>query len=140
MNVLWDQPDHMPFVIANIPDVERGFSVCSTLGFYINTKLVAVMVFHNFMPQWGTIEITGAATSPLWARRAVFRFIAEYCFDINKCQAIVLNMADNNVRVQKLAKSLGFELTRVPRLRGQDAAAVIGVLTKEAWSETKYMR
>ena len=52
------------FVSKMIPGCEGGFGSCTAIGFLDNGgKLIAGIVFHNWHPETGVIEISGAATT-----------------------------------------------------------------------------
>jgi len=50
------------FVAAMIPHCRRGFGRCTTIGVVDESRqLVAGLVYSNYDPDAGTIEISGAA-------------------------------------------------------------------------------
>jgi len=118
----------------------RGWDESNTvsLGVY-KDGLVGAVVYHDWTPEHGTMCMSAAAVGP-WLDREVLYRMHEYPFTKADCQAIVLQVSENNDRMLRIAKAYGYELTRVPRLRGPDEAEVVCVLTKEAWAANRFTK
>ncbi len=98
------------WVAARIPGLGfdgRGFDPCTCIGVLRDGQLIAAVVYHGWMPQWGHIQISMAADDPRWARREIIKGLLGYPFSIG-CHRINLMTNAENVCVNKLVKGLGF--------------------------------
>ena len=68
------------WVAERIPHVD-DFGPCSALG-VVNSKgePVAGVVFHDYQPKCGTIQISMAANTPRWATKRIIKEILAYPF------------------------------------------------------------
>lgn len=121
--------------------LSRGFGECQT-ACVVNGEnhVVAGLIFHNYDPDSGVMEVSAAATSPLWPQRSVLKEAFGYIFDRAGCQMAVARCEQSNDRVRRLWKGFGAREHIIPRLRGRDAAEAILTLTDDAWSASKFMR
>lgn len=70
------------WVGARIPHVgEDGFGPCSTIGVVRGGRLIAGVVYHDYQEDHGTIQLSMAADSPLWARRETIAGLLKYPFE-----------------------------------------------------------
>jgi len=129
-----------PFVASMIPACrERGFGKCSTIGVVEGGMLIAGIVYHNWNPEAGVIEISAAAVpGHYWLTRETLRQMYEYPFITCGCQ-MVMNIvaADNEAHLFVLAR-FGYSLIRIPRLLGRDKDSVVCLLTIEDWRANKF--
>ena len=109
----------------------RGFDTYTAMGF--GTPLVAGFIFHNWHPEAGVIEVTGASTQRNWATKDVVKAIFAYPFNQLDCQMVIARHSVGNTRVRRIWKALGADEVIIPRLRGRDEAEAIATLTVEAW-------
>jgi len=118
---------------------DRGWDVINTvsLGIY-KPKLIAAVVYHDWAPENGTICMSAAADGPWLDKETLYRMHA-YPFEIG-CQAIVLQVSENNDRMLRIARAYGYEITRVPRLRGREEAEMICVLREESWRGGRFTK
>lgn len=61
-----------------VPTVD--FGPCAALGVVKENRMLAGVVYHDWQPDLGTIQLSMAADSPLWARRAVIAGLLSYPF------------------------------------------------------------
>lgn len=124
------------FVAQMIPHVgERGFGQNRTaIGILDDdSSLMAGMVFHNYDPEAGVIEISSASRSPRWMQRWVLDKMFGYPFYEIGVQMVVLRvLADNDALLGQLLR-LGFELIHVPRLFGREKDGMLCTLTDDVW-------
>lgn len=125
------------WVANRIDECDRGFGECQALGVIREGEIVAGLVFHNWQPQWGTIEISGAAESPRCMSRQIISDALKYPFSF--CQMVVAQ-CDLNSAAHKLMKRLGADEYVIPRLRGFDREGVILTLTREQWQAGKFYK
>lgn len=119
------------FVADHIPGCERGFDNFTAIGF--GKPLVAGIVYHNWNPEAGVIELSAAATRHDWLSRRNLGLIFGYPFDQLGCQMCVARISEHNARTRRIWRALGAVEHVIPRLRGRDEAEVLSTLTKEAW-------
>jgi RimJ/RimL family protein N-acetyltransferase len=129
------------FVASHIPGGDRGFlgNVCMGV---IKTgqapKLIAGVVYHNWCPESGVIELSAASTSKLWLTRPVLREMFAYPFEQIGCQMAVLRVSERNPVMVSIALRYGFKSHLIPRLRGRDEAEHILTLTDDDWRENRF--
>lgn len=109
-----------------------------TMGVFLNGKLVAGTVYHNWHPDAGVIELTSASSTRKWLTRKVINAMFHLPFDILGCQMTVLRVSDRNQNMIGIARSFGFDETHIPRLRGRDEGEYIFTLTDDAWRASRF--
>ena len=60
---------------GDFPDDAKAIGVLSDSG-----ALIAGMVFTDYQPKFGTIQISMGATTPAWARKETIRGLLDYPF------------------------------------------------------------
>ena len=69
------------WVSEKIPHMFGGdFGPCSAIGITSQDRLIAGVVFHEYQPEYGTIQMSLAAISPMWARRKTIGDFLAYPF------------------------------------------------------------
>lgn len=136
----WDSTGKVHRLVAGLCGFPRGFGECVALGILDREdNLVGGLVFHNWFPEGGTIEISVGALTKNWCNRGILRQATEYAYDVCECQAIVARTSrDNSTR--KIWKALGASEHVIPRLRGRDEAEYIYVLPEEVWRASRFAR
>jgi len=127
----------------NDPGLERGFGPCSAIGVVENGRPIAGMVYHNFHPEVGTIELSAASVSKRWLTRPVLKVMFAYPFNGLGCCAVFIrtkvgNRQENGRGIARIAKAYGFEQFRIPCLYGRDGDGYLQVLTEERWRSGKF--
>jgi RimJ/RimL family protein N-acetyltransferase len=130
------------FVAALIPEVRnRGFGNCKALGIIEDGRLIAGLVYHNWDPDSGTIEMSGAALpGHQWLSRETIRRMYVYPFRDCGCQLVIMRVAADNERLLRQLAALNYSFIRIPRLLGRNRDAVVCLLTDEAWAANKFCR
>lgn len=110
----------------------------STMGVFDGSCLIAVILFNNYQPEEGVIEIHGAATDRRWLNRQTLRAMFAFPFERLGCQIVVMRVSERNGMwngrgIHRLLKSYGFKDHRIPRLRGRDEDEIIYTLTDDDW-------
>ncbi len=126
--------------VADRLDIPRGFGPCQAIGVRDGLALVGGVVFHNWMPETGVIEMSAVGATPRWMSRTVIRTMFGYCYDTMGCQLVVWRVAEDNHRTRRLAERLGFTGYPIPRLRGRDRADIIYTLPEEEWRQGRFER
>lgn len=118
---------------------ERGFQApYTTMGVFQGQGLIGVTVFHNWQPEDGVIEISGASASAKWLPRSVLFEKFSYIFDHLGCQLCVMRVSERNPRMIAVATKYGFTGHLIPRLRGRDQAEWIFTLNDDDWRMSRY--
>lgn len=126
------------FVAALAPGCARGFGECQAVGFLDRQgRLVAGVVYHNYQPEAGVIEISAASTCRTWLNKARLREIFDYPFRIG-CRMVVTRTGEQNHRVRRIWRSLKADEYVIPALRSPTEAEVIYTLTAEQWRNGKF--
>jgi RimJ/RimL family protein N-acetyltransferase len=128
------------FVADLIPNVsEHGFGNCRAIGI-INADglLIAGMVFHHWWPESGTIEFSGAATTPHWMTRHILDELFGYAFDKVGVQMLTTRNSGSNKRLHRQLATYGFERFDIPRLFGRRENGVLWTLTEEAFRAGRF--
>ncbi len=125
-----------------IPGCDRGFGAYTAIGILDNDDgmLVAGVVYHNWYPETGVIEISAASINKRWITRVVLRAIFAYPFDQLGCQLVVFRVAPADKALRRILKAIGSMEYVIPRLRGRDEAEVIVTLTDDTWKNSKFTR
>lgn len=139
MNLYWSD-QFADFVAARVPQCQRGFGECQALGVVEDDKIIGALVFHNWVPENGTIEVSGAADSPRWYSRAVIEAATDYVFRRLGCQMMIARQRRDNIKARKCWLALGADEVRIPRMYGREADGTVITLTEEQWQESKFRR
>lgn len=133
------EAQHIAFWVAEKVGVAgRGFGKSAALGVFHNDALTAGLIFHDYQPQWGTIEVSAAGKG--WATRPIMAAIVDYVFTQAGCRLLILRTSEHNKAVNRIARSLGFRGTAVPQLRGPDEAEILWTLDKATALSSRYAR
>lgn len=117
----------------------RGFSEpFTTMGVFSGSDLIGVTVFHNYQPEDGVIEISGASASARWLPRSILFEKFSYIFDQLGCQLCVMRVSERNDRMIAVARKYGFTGHLIPRLRGRDEAEWVFTLTDDEWRKSRF--
>src|SRR4029077_15657760 len=129
------------FVAQLIPATrERGFGACKAFGVVDpQGRMVAGMVYHNYDPSSGVIEMSGAAIpGQQWLSRETIRRMYVYPFLQLDCQMVLMRVDADDQRLLRQLAALNYGFLRIPGLLWRDKDAVVGLLTREAWEQNKF--
>ena len=97
------------WVAARIPHVgEAGFGLCRAIGVASDSRMLAGVVFHDWQPGYGTMQLSFAAESPMWARPQIVRAILAYPFSIGVFKLWTATPHDHAAAL-KVNERLGFK-------------------------------
>lgn len=122
------------------PGKSRDFGNCQAMAVLEDDVLIAGMVFHNYEPDSGVIEISGAGTSKRWLTRETLRKMFAYPFEECDCQTVVMRVDPEDAPLRRMLTAYGFELYVIPRLRGRHKDENVFLLTDDAWASNKFNR
>jgi len=130
------------FVASMIPACRnRGFGKCMTIGVIDGDELVAGIVYHNWNPEAGVIEISCAALpGRTWMTRETIKRAYQYPFLHLGCQMVMQMTAAEDTRLLRQLAALNYAFITLPRILGPEADGVVCLLTREAWQASKPCR
>lgn len=146
MQAFWGHDEAVAaWVARHIPGCERGFETCRAMGVLDGEKLVAGVVYHNWEPEHGVIEISGAASTPRWLTRPVLWQMFAYPFVGVGCQMLLMRVSQHNEQwngrgLPRLLKAYGFTRHTIPRLYGRHEDGHVFSLTDDAWRANGFHR
>jgi len=124
------------FVAMQIPGCARGFGACKAIGFVDDGKLVAGVVYHNWNPESGVIEMSAASLNRAWLTKERLAAIFDYPFGF--CRMVLTRQSETNRRALRIWRSLGGKEYRIPDLRGPGEAEIIFTLSADDWRAGKF--
>ncbi|MBT8152753.1 GNAT family N-acetyltransferase [Epibacterium ulvae] len=117
----------------------KTFGPATGIGFATpEAGLVAGVVYHNFDPDEGRIELSGYAERADWLSRSNLREIFHYPFEQVGVRIVIARHSERNVRAVRLWDRLGAVQHHVPEIRARGEAEIIAVLDREAWQNSKF--
>jgi RimJ/RimL family protein N-acetyltransferase len=128
------------FVARHIPNCERGFGECRAIGIVEDGALIGGVVYNNWSPEAGVIEMHAAATSRRWLTPRTLHTLLAYPFERVGVQMIVLQVSAKNAVMRSIAERVGFEPHLIPRLFGRQEDGILYFLTEERWRDTQFVR
>lgn len=100
-----------------------------------NGEPVAGVVFHDWNPERGLIEVSCAATDRRWMTRAVVREVFRYAFDA--ARVVTTRTAESNRSVRRIWRALGATEYALAGLWGPDEAMMVYTLTPAQWRTSR---
>jgi hypothetical protein len=129
------------FVADLIPHARRGFSPNAKAIGVIDASgsMIAGLVYHNYDPEAGIIEISAAALpGKYWMTRETLKRMYQFPFHQCGCQMVVQRVPADDLRQLGMMAAYDFTLINVPRMFGRDRDGVLGTLTVEAWENNRF--
>ena len=124
------------WVSQRVPGAERGFSNFVSMSIW-RDKLIGAVLYHDWNPEAGTIQMS-AAGGDGWLTRPVLHAMHAYPFEGIECQLVVLQTAEDNATMRRIAKAYGYREFLIPRLMGRDRNAAVLTLTFEDWKLSRF--
>lgn len=124
-----------------IPHIGKreGFGKCVAIGVATGPtaqdKLMAVCVFHDYIPEYGTVQISMASCNPRWATKGTIRDLLATPFLQYKAHKVFTATPHHLERVVLFNRRIGF--TREATLRDQFGKGVHAVVCGMLWPEYK---
>lgn len=121
------------FVCRTIWGREGAVHDFCSMAVFDDSGLIAGMLYHNYYPDEGVVELTGAARSKRWITRPVLRALFAMPFDILGCQLLAMRVSSRNHNMLGIGRSFGFDEYIIPRLRGRHEDEHVFTLTDDQW-------
>lgn len=120
------------WVQARIPGC-RDFGPCAALAVVRDREVVGGVVFSNFRPEAGDIEVSGAVAPGFRIGPAGLRRALRYAFVQLGCRRITARTGRRNAEARAFLERLGFRLEGVQRggFDGRQAMMLYGMLKED---------
>lgn len=122
------------FVSVHLWKEAGRFDRFSSFGVFHDGRLIAGLLWHNWQPEAGVIELSAAAIDRRWLTRQALRTMFDVPFRGWGCQLAVLRVSPRNAWMLHIARRFGFKEYRVPRLRGRTEDEIIFTFTDDQWA------
>lgn len=134
MRLVFDGP-LIEWAAARIPHA-GNFGPAVAIG-VATDRLIAVCVYHNDIPDYGTCEISMAADSPRWAQRGIIRALLSVPFEQYGRNLVQTVTPAKNTRAIRFNQGIGMTIEGPPlRHRyGWGEHAVVASMTCEEFKE-----
>lgn len=126
------------WAFARIYDRDGEFEKCCTMGVFDGETLCAVMVYYDYDPEAGVVQISGAADDSRWLKRHILREMFSGPFERMGCQMVVMRVGDDDTPLHRMLTTYGFNCYTIPRLRGRNEDELIFTLTDDDWRTNKF--
>lgn len=141
MKLLFGHDEAVARFVADLTIGPADFGKCKAIGVLDDEdRLLAGMVFHDWQPGPGLIQISSASTTARWLTAEVRHIMFSYPFDQLGCQMVVLQVSAKNARMVRIAKAFGFTPYLIKRMRGRDEDGYVFTLTDDDWRNSKFTR
>lgn len=142
MRLILDQPGAVAaWVAERIPQMTgpHDFGPLQALGVVAGDgRALGGVVFHNYQPRFGNIEVSFAADTPRWLTRNLIGEILRYPFDQLDCRRITSLTPKKNAPARRFIDAFGFKREGVLRKGfGDDDMIVSGMMRRE-WRASKW--
>ena len=101
-------------------------------------RLLAAIVFHDWQPHLRTMQVSGAAVSPMWARPKNIRDLYRYAF-VTAGTHLLWTATPEDLPAWRFDKNIGMTEDGTLRHRfGPDRHAVICSITVDEWRQSRW--
>lgn len=115
------------------------FGECRAVG-VVSDKILAVCVYHNFVPEHSRCEISFASDSPRWAKRGIIRELLWIPFGQWELSTVYTYTGADNHRALRFNEGIGItDPVEIPNYAGPGKPAVVRHMTREAFFK-RYMQ
>ena len=98
------------WAVERIPHVGsvEALGPYAALGVARGGQLVAACIYHRWVPEYQSCELTLAASSPRWASREIVRALLAVPFVQYGCFSVAAIIPHDNQRAERFVKGIGF--------------------------------
>lgn len=123
-----------------IPHVAGGdFGPAQAIGVVRHHRMAAVVVFHEWQPAFGTLQLSMAAETPSWASTAVLRGLFAHAFITQGANKLWTATPHDAERVLKFNRGVGMKAEATLRHHfGAKRHAVICSMLKAEWQRSRW--
>jgi len=112
------------------------------MGVFDKGEIIACMVYHDWEPDAGVIELSGAATSRRWLTRQTLKAMFDYPFIDVGVQMLVSRVSADprQNHLKRIFTAYGFDHQIIPRLYGRNEDGILYSLTDDDWRKSKFRK
>ena len=119
------------WVMERLPGL--SFDRCTAIGVTAAGQIIAGAVYHNYVKDYGNIEMTVASATPRWATRRVISTLLHYPFTQLGCGRVTATCREGNTHAVNFNLRLGFKKEGILRKGcGHEDMVIMGMLKEEA--------
>lgn len=144
--ILWAWPGDalyaplVRFITERIWGAEKPMSEGTVMAVTDGARIIGACLFHNWQPDEGVIELTGASCANGFMSRPMLQTVFDYAFNALGCQAVVMRVDPANERMCRIASAFGFKRYDIERLRGRDKAEALFILGDDEWRAGRFYK
>ncbi len=103
------------------------------MGIARDGEMLAACIYHRWVPEYQSCEMTFAAASPRWATRGMIRGLLAVPFEQYGCQRVSAVLPHDAARTEKFVRGIGFKREGCARrgFGGRQHALLYGMLRGE---------
>lgn len=122
------------------PDGDETFGECVCMGVEIDGMPAGAVVYHDYNPRAGVIEMSAAADDKRWLSRDVLREMFDYPFKGLRVQMVVTRVSADarQKHLHRIFWAYGFKSQCIPRLFGRFEDGLLFRLTDDDWEASKF--
>ena len=125
----------------HIAHVNRDFGPCSAIGVVDGNRPLAGVVYHDYQPEYGTMQVSIAAISPRWAQKGIIYALLSYPFDQIGIYKLWSAIPMKNERSLKFNLGIGFKQEGILAHHfGKDHAVISRMFRKDFEKRYKEIR
>lgn len=125
------------WVADRIPHANAFSGPYTAIGVVSGDNLLAGVVFHEYQPDYGNIQVSMAADSPMWARPEIIAELLAYPFGQLRCWMLYTLIPHDNAPALKVNEHIGVKRkTVVPHYFGRKRHAVVCQMTRTEYLKT----
>jgi RimJ/RimL family protein N-acetyltransferase len=128
------------WIAERIPAVSGGdFGLAQTAGVVRDGVVLAGVAFHEWQPDYGTLQLSMAADSPAWASRAVLCGLFRYAFVTAKANKLWTATPANNLPALSFNERVGMKREATLRHHfGPKKHAIICSMLRAEWRRSPW--
>lgn len=98
--------------------------------------MLAGVVYHDYYPQYRTVQVSLAAANPRWATKRIVGRLLSIPFELYGCRKIWASTPHTNARALRFNAGIGFVKEAVlSDFYGDGAHAIVTSLSRDLWAE-----
>lgn len=121
------------FVSQRIWGHPDGFRTFSSMAVARGTTIIGGVIFHDYQPERGTVEMSVAGDHGRWITRGVVNDAMHFIFDMLGCQMVFGQAASNNPDALSMDRRIFTSEVVIPRLMGRYIDGHVFSLAEEEW-------
>lgn len=117
------------------------FEQSQAIGVELRGELVAGVVYHDYRPPVGDIQLSVAASTPRWATRTIICELLAYPFEQLRCRRLTATVRGDNLRALRFDRGIGFTVEgRMRDYYGNGVDSIILGMLRDEWLTGRYGR